>query len=34
VVDELRERIAPLPDADRARVLAGNAIECYGLPDK
>jgi predicted TIM-barrel fold metal-dependent hydrolase len=33
VVDELRERIAPLPDADRARVLAGNAIECYGLPD-
>ncbi len=33
VVDELRERIAPLADADRARVLAGNAIECYGLPD-
>jgi predicted TIM-barrel fold metal-dependent hydrolase len=32
VVDELRERIAPLPPADRARVLAGNAIECYGLP--
>jgi predicted TIM-barrel fold metal-dependent hydrolase len=32
VVDELRERIAPLAAADRARVLAGNAIECYGLP--
>jgi predicted TIM-barrel fold metal-dependent hydrolase len=32
VVDELRERLAPLAAADRARVLAGNAIECYGLP--
>jgi uncharacterized protein len=33
VVDELRERIEPLAPADRARVLAGNAIECYGLPE-
>jgi len=31
VVDELREHIAPLGEADRARVLAGNAIDCYGL---
>ena len=31
VVDELREHIAPLDDAARARVLAGNAIDCYGL---
>ena len=31
VVDELRERIAPLTATDRARVLAGNAVECYGL---
>ncbi|HWS47547.1 MAG TPA: amidohydrolase family protein, partial [Acidimicrobiia bacterium] len=31
VVDELRERIAPLAPADRARVLGRNAIECYGL---
>ncbi len=32
IVDELRERIAPLAPADRARVLATNAVECYGLP--
>jgi predicted TIM-barrel fold metal-dependent hydrolase len=32
VVDEVRERIEPLPAADRTRVLGGNAIECYGLP--
>jgi len=32
VVDELRECIAPLAPADRSRVLAGNAIECYSLP--
>jgi predicted TIM-barrel fold metal-dependent hydrolase len=31
VVDELREHIAPLDDAARGRVLAGNAIDCYGL---
>jgi uncharacterized protein len=31
VVDELREHIAPLDDTARARVLAGNAIDCYGL---
>ena len=31
VVDELREHIAPLDEAGRARVLAGNAIDCYGL---
>ena len=31
VVDELREHIAPLSEPDRARVLAGNAIDCYGL---
>jgi hypothetical protein len=34
VVDELRERIAPLPAADQERVLAVNAIECYGLPGR
>ena len=31
VLDELRERIAPLAEPDRVRVLGGNAIECYGL---
>jgi predicted TIM-barrel fold metal-dependent hydrolase len=31
VIDELRERIEPLSPADRARILGGNAIECYGL---
>jgi predicted TIM-barrel fold metal-dependent hydrolase len=31
VVDELRERIAPLSESDRQRILGGNAIECYGL---
>jgi predicted TIM-barrel fold metal-dependent hydrolase len=31
VVDELRERIAPLAPFDRARILGTNAIECYGL---
>jgi predicted TIM-barrel fold metal-dependent hydrolase len=31
VLDELRERIAPLSEADQARVLAGNAVDCYGL---
>jgi predicted TIM-barrel fold metal-dependent hydrolase len=31
VVDELRERIAPLAEHDRQRILGDNAIECYGL---
>jgi predicted TIM-barrel fold metal-dependent hydrolase len=31
IVDELREHIAPLSPADQQRVLAGNAIDCYGL---
>ncbi len=31
VVDELRERIEPLPPADQSRILGTNAIECYGL---
>ena len=31
VLDELRERVAPLAAADRARILGGNAVECYGL---
>jgi predicted TIM-barrel fold metal-dependent hydrolase len=32
VVDELRERLAPLDDDDRRRILGANAVECYGLP--
>ena len=32
VVDEVRERIAPLAAADQARILGGNAMDCYGLP--
>jgi predicted TIM-barrel fold metal-dependent hydrolase len=32
VVDELRERLEPLSNDDRQRVLGANAIECYGLP--
>jgi predicted TIM-barrel fold metal-dependent hydrolase len=31
VLDELRERIAPLAPTDRARILGTNAIDCYGL---
>lgn len=31
VVDDIRERIAPLASADQARILGANAIECYGL---
>jgi predicted TIM-barrel fold metal-dependent hydrolase len=31
VLDELRERIAPLAPSDQARILGANAIECYGL---
>lgn len=32
IVDELRERLAPLDTAARTRVLGANAIEAYGLP--
>jgi uncharacterized protein len=32
VLDELRERIAPLPPADQQRILGANAVDCYGLP--
>jgi uncharacterized protein len=31
VVDDIRERIAPLASFDQARILGANAIECYGL---
>jgi predicted TIM-barrel fold metal-dependent hydrolase len=31
VVDDIRERIAPLASSDQARILGANAIECYGL---
>jgi predicted TIM-barrel fold metal-dependent hydrolase len=32
IVDELRERIAPLDDAAQERILGRNAVEAYGLP--
>ncbi len=31
VVKELKERIAPLPEADQRKVLGENAIRFYGL---
>jgi uncharacterized protein len=31
VVDDIRERIAPLASSDQTRILGANAIECYGL---
>jgi predicted TIM-barrel fold metal-dependent hydrolase len=31
VVDDIRERIAPLASSDQARILGANAIECYRL---
>jgi predicted TIM-barrel fold metal-dependent hydrolase len=33
VVDEVRESVDPLPEADRARVLGTNALAAYGLAD-
>ena len=32
ILDELRERIEPLPEASRARILGQNAVDAYGLP--
>ena len=32
VVDELRERLEPLPEASRARILGQNAVDAYKLP--
>lgn len=31
VVGEIRSRLAPLPEADQAKVLGGNAVRFYGL---
>jgi predicted TIM-barrel fold metal-dependent hydrolase len=32
MLDDLRARLAPLPEADQHRILGANAIDCYGLP--